>query len=59
MTRFITQKDLLWKSMKRINYKVTMKLQIPGTITPISLSYELKNSEFVLDFIGEVLNTLK
>ena len=59
MTQFITQKDLLRESMKRINYKVAMKLQIPGTITPISLSYELKNSEFVLDFIGEVLNTLK
>jgi len=55
MTRFITQKDLLRESMKRIDYKVAMKLQIPGTITPISLSYELKNSEFVLDFIEEVL----
>jgi len=55
MTRFITQKDLLRESMKRIYYKVAMKLQIPGTITPISLSYELKNSEFVLDFIEEVL----
>ena len=32
---------------------------ITGTIAPINLSYELKNSEFVLDFIGEVLNTLK
>ena len=59
MTQFITQKDLLQESMKRINYKVAMKLQIPGTITPVSLSYELKNSDFVLDFIGEVLNTLK
>ena len=59
MTRFITQKDLLRESMKRINYKVAMKLQITGTITPISLSYELKNSDFVLNFIEEVLNTLK
>ena len=32
---------------------------ITGIITPVSLSYELKNSDFVLDFIGEVLNTLK
>ena len=28
MTRFITQKDLLRESMKRINYKVVMKLPI-------------------------------
>lgn len=55
MTRFITQKDLLRESMKRINYKVAMKLQIPGTIAPISLSYELKNSEFVLNFIEEII----
>ncbi len=59
MTRFITQKYLLWESMKRMNYKVAMKLPIPGTIAPINLSYELKNSDFALDFIGEVLNTLK
>jgi len=55
MTQFITQKDLLRESMKRINYKVAMKLQIPGTITPVILSYELKNSEFVLNFIEEII----
>ena len=55
MTQFITQKDLLRESMKRINYKVAMKLQIPGTITPVSLSYELKNSDFVLKFIEEII----
>ncbi len=55
MTQFITQKDLLRESMKRINYKVAMKLQILGTITPISLSYELKNSDFVLNFIEEII----
>ena len=32
---------------------------ITGTITPISLSYELKNSNFVLNFIQEVINNLK
>lgn len=55
MTQFITQKDLLRESMKRINYKVAMKLQIPGTIAPISFSYELTNSEFVLNFIEEII----
>ena len=29
---------------------------ITGSITPISLSYELKNSEFVLNFVQEILN---
>ena len=55
MTQFITQKDLIRESMKRINYKVAMKLQIPRTIAPISLSYELKNSDFVLNFIEEII----
>ena len=32
---------------------------ITGTITPISLSYELKNSDFVLDFVQEVLKITK
>ena len=31
---------------------------ITGTITPISLSYELKNSDFVLHFVEEVINTI-
>ena len=31
---------------------------ITGTITPISLSYKLKNSDFVLHFIEEVINTI-
>ena len=31
---------------------------ITGSITPISLSYELKNSDFVLHFIKEVINTI-
>ena len=32
-----------------------MKLQIPRTIAPVSLSYELKNSDFVLNFIEEII----
>jgi len=32
---------------------------ITGTITPISFSYELKNSDFVLDFVQEVLKITK
>ena len=31
---------------------------IIGTITPINLSYELKNSDFVLHFIEEVIKTI-
>ena len=51
-------KITLTSTEKRYTRDQNGKLLIKN-ITPISLSYELKNSEFVLDFIGEVLNTLK
>ena len=51
-------KITLTSTEKRYTRDKEGKLLIKA-ISPISLSYELKNSDFVLDFIGEVLNTLK
>ena len=49
-------KITLTSTEKRYTRDQNGKLLIKN-ITPISLSYELKNSEFVLNFIQEVLNT--
>ena len=49
-------KITLTSTDKRYTRDQNGKLLIKN-ITPISLSYELKNSEFVLNFIQEVLNT--
>ena len=52
------QKDkiTLTSTEKRYTRDQNGKLLIKN-ITPVSLSYELKNSEFVLNFIQEVINT--
>ena len=49
-------KITLTSTEKRYTRDQNGKLLIKN-ITPISLSYELKNSEFVLNFIQEILNT--
>ena len=49
-------KITLTSTEKRYTRDQNGKLLIKN-ITPISLSYELKNSEFVLNFIQEVINT--
>ena len=50
-------KITLTSTEKRYTRDQNGKLLIKN-ITPISLSYELKNSEFVLHFIEEVINTI-
>ena len=53
------QKDkiTLTSTEKRYTRDQNGKLLIKN-ITPVSLSYELKNSDFVLNFIQEVINTI-